>query len=185
MKHLRKWKVLYRESTGETPAAPAMLSVISGSDIINVVVTGETIIIDNVRLRTGMRIAAFYDANLPVPAVISACSTRAELITSLRRNQQVILSYFDHSLTSDDNTLQLNIGPDHKRGHRAMASPICAARKNSELLVYYTTSTFSIPAQDNHRRKLLSSANTDTRPKQSLTRALFFTAGAGVLFFIS
>ena len=30
-----------------------MLSVISGSDIINVVVTGETIIIDNVRLRTG------------------------------------------------------------------------------------------------------------------------------------
>ena len=63
-----------------------MLSVISGSSIINIVVTGETVIIDNVRLRTGMRIAAFYDANLPAPAVYPP-QYRAELVTSLRRNQ--------------------------------------------------------------------------------------------------
>ena len=46
-----------------------MVSLISNSNIVNVVVTGETMVVDNVRLRSGMRIAAFYDANLPTPAV--------------------------------------------------------------------------------------------------------------------
>ena len=41
------------------------LSVISDSNIVNVVVSGDTTVIDNVRLRPGMRIAAFYDTNLP------------------------------------------------------------------------------------------------------------------------
>lgn len=41
-----------------------MVSLISNSNIVNVVVTGDTTIVDNVRLRPGMRIAAFYDANL-------------------------------------------------------------------------------------------------------------------------
>ena len=71
---------------------------------------------------------------------------RAELVTSLRRNQQVKLSYFDDSLTSADNTLRLNIGPttnvETLNGQQYTCSP-----ENSELLVYYTTTTFSIPAQ--------------------------------------
>ena len=39
------------------------------SDTVNFIVTGETQIIDNVRLRRGMRIAAFYDSTLPVPLI--------------------------------------------------------------------------------------------------------------------
>ena len=121
------------------------LSVVSGEEIINVIVTGETRIIDNVRLRRGMRIAAFYDAELPTPAVYPP-QYRAELVTSLRRNQQVKLDYFDDSLTSADNTLRLNIGPttnvETLNGQQYTCSP-----ENSELLVYYTTTTFSIPAQ--------------------------------------
>ena len=87
-----------------------MVSLVSNSNIVNAVVTGETVIVDNVRLRPGMRIAVFYDANLPTPAVYPP-QYRAELVTSLRRNQQVKLSYFDDSLTSEDNALRLNIGP--------------------------------------------------------------------------
>ena len=86
------------------------LSVISNSNIVNVVVSGDTTVIDNVRLRPGMRIAAFYDTNLPTPAVYPP-QYRAELITSLRRGQQVLLDYFDDELASADGSLKLNIGP--------------------------------------------------------------------------
>ena len=92
-----------------------------------------------------MRIVAFYDANLPAPAVYPP-QYRAELVTSLRRNQEVMLAYFDDSLTSDDNTLRLNIGPT-TNVVTANGQPYMCSPENSELLVYYTTSTFSIPAQ--------------------------------------
>lgn len=127
-----------------------MVSLISGSNIVNVVVTGETTVVDNVRLRPGMRIAAFYDTNLPTPAVYPP-QYRAELVTTFRRNQQVKLDYFDDNLTSSDNTLRLNIGPTTNvvtlNGQQYLCSP-----ENSELLVYYTTATFSIPAQATPQR---------------------------------
>ena len=121
------------------------VSLISDSNIVNVIVTGETTIIDNVRLRPGMRIAAFYDTNLPTPAVYPP-QYRAEIVTSLRRGQQVMLDYFDDSLTSADQSLKLNIGPMTDvvmlNGQQYVCSP-----ENTELLVYYTATTFSIPAQ--------------------------------------
>ena len=121
------------------------LSVISGSNIVNVVVSGDTTVIDNVRLRPGMRIAAFYDTNLPTPAVYPP-QYRAELITTLRRGQQVLLDYFDDELTSANGSLKLNIGPMTNvmtlNGQQYTCSP-----ENTELLVYYTASTFSMPAQ--------------------------------------
>ena len=130
-----------------------MVSLVSNSNIVNVVVTGDTVIVDNVRLRPGMRIAVFYDANLPTPAVYPP-QYRAELVTSLRRNQQVKLSYFDDSLTSEDNALRLNIGPttnvETLNGQQYTCSP-----ENSELLVYYTAATFSIPAQTTPQRVIV------------------------------
>lgn len=121
------------------------VSLISDSNIVNAVVTGETTIIGNVRLRPGMRIAAFYDTNLPTPAIYPP-QYRAELITSLRRGQQVMLDYFDENLTSADQSLKLNIGPMTDvvtlNGQQYTCSP-----ENTELLVYYTNTTFSIPAQ--------------------------------------
>ena len=121
-----------------------MLSLISNSNIVNVVVSGDTTIIDNVRLRAGMRVAVFYDANLPVPAVYPP-QYRAEIVTSLRRGQQAALEYFDENLVSADASLKLNIGPMTNvvtlNGQSYACSP-----ENSELLVYYTNTTFSIPA---------------------------------------
>ena len=122
-----------------------VVSLISDSNIVNAVVTGETTIIDNVRLRPGMRIAVFYDTNLPMPAIYPP-QYRAELVTSLRRGQQVMLDYFDENLTSADQSLKLNIGPMTDvvtlNGQQYTCSP-----ENTELLVYYTNTTFSIPAQ--------------------------------------
>ncbi len=35
-------------------------------------VMADTMVIENVRLRRGMRVAAFYDTSLPVPAILSS-----------------------------------------------------------------------------------------------------------------
>ena len=57
-----------------------------------------------------------------------------------------MLDYFDENLTSADQSLKLNIGPMTDvvmlNGQQYTCSP-----ENTELLVYYTNTTFSIPAQ--------------------------------------
>lgn len=122
-----------------------MLSIVSDKGIVNAVVTGETVIIDHVRLRTGMRVAVFYDTSLPAAAVYPP-RYQAEIVTLLRRGQQVVLDYFDSELTSADGSLKLNIGGMTDVVTANGQSYICSP-ENTELLVYYTTSTFSIPAQ--------------------------------------
>ncbi|MGI6006607.1 MAG: hypothetical protein ACOX8E_03835 [Ruminococcus sp.] len=117
----------------------------TNTEVVHIIVTGETRVIDDVRLRRGMRIAAFYDASLPVPAVYPP-QYRAEMVTALRRDQNVMLNYFDENLTAEDNSLRLNISGMTNivtsNGQRYLCSPA-----NSELLVYYTATTFSIPPQ--------------------------------------
>lgn len=121
------------------------LSLVSGEDIVNIVVSGDTQVMDHVRLRTGMRIAAFYDTDLPTPAVYPP-RYRAELLAVLRRGQQVLLDYFDDALTSADGSLKLNIGP-MTNIVTANGQPYVCSPENAELLVYYTTATLSMPAQ--------------------------------------
>lgn len=128
-----------------TSCCNMMISVLTDNGIVNFILTGETVVIDNIRLRRGMRIAAFYDTSLPAPAIFPP-QYRAELITSLRRDQNVMLNYFDENLTAEDNSLKLNISPltniSTLNGQRFLCSPV-----NSVLLVYYTITTFSIPPQ--------------------------------------
>lgn len=128
-----------------TSCCNMMISLLTDNGIVNFILTGETVVIDNVRLRRGMRVAAFYDTSLPAPAIFPP-QYRAELITSLRRDQNVMLNYFDENLTAEDNSLKLNISPltniSTLNGQRFLCSPA-----NSVLLVYYTITTFSIPPQ--------------------------------------
>ncbi len=100
-------------------------------------------VIENVRLRRGMRVAAFYDTSLPVPAIYPP-QYRAEIVTVLRGEQIVMLNFFDVNLVAEDNSLRLNLSPVTnimtQNGQRFTCSP-----RNMELLVYYTNTTFSIP----------------------------------------
>ena len=127
-----------------------MISVRTESEMVDVVVSQDTEVIDNVRLRRGMRIAAFYDTNLPAPAVFPP-QYQAELITSLRRNQEVTLKYFDENLTAEDDSLKLNLSPltniETRNGQRFFCSP-----GNADLLVYYTNTTYSLPPQTTPQR---------------------------------
>lgn len=127
-----------------------IVSLATNNGIVNFNVSKNTIVVDNVRLRRGMRVAAYYDTNLPVPAIFPP-RYQAELITVLRQNQEVMLNYFDEGLLAADNSLQLNVGPATRistsNGQQFTCNP-----GNNELLVYYTITTMSIPPQTTPQR---------------------------------
>lgn len=127
-----------------------LVSVAVDKETVNFVVTGETIVIDNVRLRRGMRVAVFYDTSLPAPAIFPP-QYQAELITVLRNGQDAALKFFDSTLTAEDNSLKLNLSPMTRietiNGQRFMCSP-----ENQELLVYYSAITRSLPPQTTPHR---------------------------------
>ena len=120
-----------------------VISVVTGTGVVNIVLSGETRVIDDMRLRIGMRIVAFYDAGLPTPLIFPP-QYQAELITVVRRNQEADLKFFDENLVAEDQSLKLNIGPSTSvvtaNGQRYACSP-----GNSELLAYYTATTRSMP----------------------------------------
>ena len=101
--------------------------------IVNFVISQDTRVIDSRRLRPGMRVAAFYDASLPVPL-------------RLDRDEEITLDYFDSDLTASDGSLQLTPGrgteTETLNGQRFSCSI-----QNQTLLVYYSRTTRSIPPQ--------------------------------------
>ena len=129
------------------------VSVRTDQGIINFMVTQETTIIESIRLERGMRIAAFYDSSLPVPLIFPP-QYQAQLITTLGRNQNIMLNMFDGELTASDQSLKLNLG----RRTEIMTlngQPFTCSPGNHTLLVYYTATTRSIP----RRKESLFSAN--------------------------
>lgn len=127
-----------------------LISLETDSGPAHAVVTAATAVIDSVRLRRGMRVAVFYDTSLPTPAVFPP-QYQAGLITVLRRDQDAVLKYFDSNLVAADQSLKLNLGPLTSvvtaNGQRYSCSPV-----NAELLVYYSRTTYSIPAQTTPQR---------------------------------
>ncbi|MBD5505555.1 MAG: hypothetical protein HDR09_19035 [Lachnospiraceae bacterium] len=130
-----------------------MMSLRTENGIVNFMITSETRIIDSRQLRPGLRVAAFYDASLPVPLIFPP-QYRAQIITVLGRDEQVMINEFNRNLIAADNSLQLNIARNTSietiNGQNTSCSP-----GNQTLLVYYTTTTRSIPPQTTPRRVII------------------------------
>lgn len=128
---------------GSDGCCTKIISISDGGQEVQMAVSGRTVVVNDTMLRRGMRIAAFYDGNLPTPAVYPPLY-QAELVTMLWRNQNVRLGYFDENLLAGDGSLQLNVDRQVKittlNGQRYDCSP-----GNAELLVYYTAATLSLP----------------------------------------
>lgn len=127
-----------------------MVSLRTENGIVNFAVDMDTVIIDSRQLRQGMRVAAFYDSNLPVPLIFPP-QYRAQIVTVLGRNEQVMLNYFDENLTATDGSLQLNVGPGTVIKTINGQNITCNLGEHI-LLVYYTVTTRSIPPQTTPRR---------------------------------
>lgn len=127
-----------------------MISLRTENGIVNFVVNEETLVIDNRQLRQGMRVAAFYDRSLPVPLIFPP-QYRAQIITALDRNEQVMLNRFNRNLLAVDRSLQLNLSDNTvvrtENGQNFTCNP-----GGRILLVYYSVTTRSIPPQTTPRR---------------------------------
>ena len=127
-----------------------MVSLRTENGVVNFAVDMDTVIIDSRQLRQGMRVAAFYDSTLPVPLIFPP-QYRAQIITVLGRNEQVMLNYFDEELTAADGSLQLNIAGGTVIKTLNGQNITCNLGEHM-LLVYYTFTTRSIPPHTTNRK---------------------------------
>lgn len=112
---------------------------------VHFIVTPTTYFVNHVMINVGDTITAFYDINVPVPAIYPPRFT-AVVIAKVTSHQNVKVDYFNNQLISSDGTLQLNVAPTTQilleNGQRFTANPA-----NRNLIVIYSASTRSIPAQ--------------------------------------
>lgn len=127
-----------------------MITIRAEEGVVNFVISAETHVIDSSQLRPGMRVAAFYDKNLPIPLIFPP-QYRAELITMLGRNEMIALNFFNRELTAEDNSLKLNVKRNTEIQTINGQNFLCDIG-NRPLLVYYTATTRSIPPQTTPRR---------------------------------
>lgn len=122
-----------------------MMTLRTEDGIVNFAISPQTQVIDSRQLRSGMRVAAFYDSSLPMPLIFPP-QYRAQIVTTIGRNEQVMLRDFDRNLLASDGSLQLNIaGNTVIRTINGQSFPCDPAGRT--LLVYYTMTTRSIPPQ--------------------------------------
>ena len=139
-----------------------MLSLRTENGIVNFAVDMDTVIIDSRQLRQGMRVAAFYDSNLPVPLIFPP-QYRAQIITILGRNEQVMLNYFDEDLTAADGSLALNLSAGTVV-KTINGQNITCNLGDHLLLVYYTVTTRSLPPQTTPRKIIVLCSNISGCP---------------------
>ena len=136
--------------TGSQECCSHLISLRTTDGTINFVVSGDTFVVDAVRLRSGMRVTAFYNPNVPVPLIFPP-QYRAEVIAPLLPGDQAAMGLFDDDLLAANGSLQLTL--DNRtilatpNGQRYECSP-----GGNTLLVYYRNTTRSIPPQTTPRK---------------------------------
>lgn len=139
-----------RISSQNEDCCSQMVSLFTDNGPVNILLSADTQVIDSRMLHPGLRIAVFYDANAPVPMIYPP-QYRALLLTVLSFGEEIFLGDFDQNLTASDGSLQLRIGPRTSivtgNGQNCSCCP-----GGHTLLVYYSTTTRSIPPQTTPRR---------------------------------
>lgn len=130
-----------------------MVSIITENGIVNMVVTPDTYVVNNFRLRRGMSVIAFYDADAPA-ILIFPPQFRALVIAQKSPQEMVTIQTFDDNLVSLDNSLQLNIGPQTMVS-TTNGQPFTCDLGNRQLMVFYSNTTRSIPPQTTPRRVIV------------------------------
>lgn len=127
-----------------------VVSIRNSNGISNFVVASDTYVINEVRLRPGMNVIAYYDANLPIPLIYPP-QYQAVVIGRKNPGENMYVGYFGTNQTSTDNTLRLNITRNTEIVTSNGQTFNCSLN-NQLLVVYYTTATKSIPAQTTPRK---------------------------------
>ncbi|MBQ7066246.1 MAG: hypothetical protein IJN92_05455 [Lachnospiraceae bacterium] len=114
-------------------------------NIANFVVSPDTYVVDMITLYEGLEVIFFYDGNLPVPLIYPP-RYQAAIVTQKIEGINVIAGYFNYILLNQEASLRLNIGSNTqivtKNNQTFLGNPA-----NKNLIVFYGTTTRSIPAQ--------------------------------------
>ncbi len=124
-------------------------AVRTDNGIVNLIITPETYVVNETRLRRGMQITAFYDGNAPMPLIFPP-QYRALIVTRRQPQETIVIDYFDDELTATDLSLKLNIGPQTEIRTNNGQTFHCSL-ENRMLIVYYSATTRSIPPQTTPR----------------------------------
>lgn len=110
--------------------------------------SGTTKSVEKEALQKGQRIDAYYDKNKPMIMIYPAqISPELVIVHDEKKMGSVKVSKFDEEFLSLDNELKLNIGEEtilvNEKGEELEQADL----SGKELVVFYTASTRSIPAQ--------------------------------------
>lgn len=130
-----------------------MVTIITENGIVNMTVTPDTYVVNNLRLRRGMSIIAFYDADAPA-VLIFPPQYKALIIAQKSQQENVTIQRFDEDLVSYDNSLQLNVGSNTMIS-TTNGQPFTCNLGNRQLMVFYSNTTRSIPPQTTPRRVIV------------------------------
>lgn len=126
------------------------VSIRNTNGITNMILSPDTYVIGQIRLRPGMSVTAFYDGNAPAPLIFPP-EFRASVIGRNHSGETFTVNFFDNTLTASDNSLRLN--PSRftdilTTNGQFFSCPI----QNRSLLVFYSTTTKSLPPQTTPRK---------------------------------
>ena len=122
-----------------------LVTIRNADGITNFIVDADTYVIGAVRLRPGMMITAFYDGAAPMPLIYPP-QYRAVFLGRSNPRETMYAGMFDDDLVSEDGTLKLT--PDQNTEIITSNGQRYTCELGGHvLIVYYTTSTKSIPAK--------------------------------------
>jgi len=114
------------------------------------IIAPDTYVINGIRLRPGMQVAAFYDGNAPA-LLLYPPRHQAVVIGQRRPRETIVIDYFDENLVGTDNSLKIN--PDFTTEIvTSNGQKYSCEISNQYLIVYYSITTRSIPPQTTPRK---------------------------------
>ena len=117
----------------------------SDGNVTDFIITPETYVIGGNQSRNGATVTAYYDMDAPAPAIYPP-RLNAEIIVVEQRGLQVKVDWFGWNLVSSDRSLKINPSAETViMTQNGLPYSGSLARKN--LIVFYSASTRSIPAQ--------------------------------------
>ncbi len=134
----------------ENDCCSQMVSLRTDDGTVNFVISPATYVVQETRMRVGLPVTAFYDSTLPMPLIFPP-QYQAVIISRRSPNETIYAGYFDENLVAEDGSLQLNLS----RSTEIITSNGQRFTCNlgwQLLIVYYTSTTRSIPPQTSPRR---------------------------------
>ncbi len=114
-------------------------------EVVNFVITPMTYFVDHAMVLIGDRVTGYYDGDAPA-ILIYPPQYQALVIVKESPYQNVKVGYFDNQLVSSDGELMLNLSP-YTAIILRNGQPFTRYPANRNLIVIYSSSTRSIPAQ--------------------------------------